>query len=80
LSAGESLGEDGASEERMLCKVFARSLEASQLLAKSEEPKGLVFNRLALCGIDPALRRESNAAFDAAAPADACPSRAGVLD
>ena len=57
------------------------SLPASQLLAKSEFPNGLiVFNRLALCGIDPALNLCSKAALEAAAPAVACASpEAGVL-
>jgi hypothetical protein len=59
----------------MLCKVLARSLPAIQLLANNEFPNGLdvpsIFGR---CGIDPALRRDNNAALLLlrAAPALAC--------
>ncbi len=59
--------------------MLARSLPASQLLAKSEDPNGLVFKKFALCGIEPALKRDSRAAFEAAAPAEACASLAGVF-
>lgn len=52
----------------MLCKVLARSLPANQLLANKELPKGLVFKRLARCGIEPALKRDSNAALLAGGP------------
>jgi hypothetical protein len=64
----------------MLCNVLARSLPASQLLAKRDDPNGPdVPSKLLLWGIDPALNLESNAALlEDAAPADAC--SAGVLD
>lgn len=53
----------------MLCNVLARSRCCSQLLAKSELPKGLlVFNSPARCGIDPALKRDNNAALLADGP------------
>lgn len=60
--------------------MLARSLPASQLLAKRDDPNGLdPPNKLLRCGIDPALNLESNAALlEDDAPADAC--SAGVLD
>lgn len=59
LSAGDSRGDDGASDERMLCNVLALSLPLYQLGAKTDEPKGLPPRRLARCGIEPALNLES---------------------
>lgn len=63
----------------MLCRVFVRSLPANQLLANREDPNGLGPPRpLLRCGIDPALSRESRAAWlEADAPIDVAWSRSG---
>lgn len=78
------MGDDGPSEERILCRVLARSLPAIQLLAKSELPNGLdVPSMFGRCGIDPALRRDSKAALlllRAAPAATCCSNSPGELD
>ena len=63
----------------MLCSVLALSLPAIQLLAKSDDPNGLVPPKNVRCGIDPALSRDNRAALlDACALALACSSLGGV--
>ena len=68
LENEEWLGEVGPSEDRILVKVVALSRPVDQLVENSDGPKGPPPpKKLLLCGIDPALRRDSDAGAGAAA-------------
>ena len=59
LEKDEWLGEVGPSEDRMLVRVVARSRPVAQLVENKDGPNGLDEPRkFALCGIEPARRRD----------------------
>lgn len=58
------MGDEDLSDDLMLANVLALSLFVFQPVEKREGPNGVeAARRLALCGIDPALKRESNVEF-----------------
>lgn len=68
LEKEEWLGDAGPSEDRILVKVVALSRPVDQLVENNDGPKGPPApKKLPLCGIEPALRRDSDAGAGPAA-------------